>query len=90
MHNTQVDNTHWSIVTSCVSCFLVMADLRGADCLSVAECTSVFQYYDKWERRLVGIAAMKESYIVEKIASVMNKHVPSSEETARELKGILY
>jgi hypothetical protein len=33
----------------------------------------------------VGEAAMKESYIVEKIASVMDKHVPSSEET-RELK----
>jgi hypothetical protein len=28
---------------------------------------------------------MKESYIVEKIASVMDKHVPSSEETV-ELK----
>jgi hypothetical protein len=32
----------------------------------------------------VGEAAMKESYIVEKIASVMDKHVSSIEET-REL-----
>ena len=65
-----------------------MADLKGSECLSVEECAAVFQYYDGWERRLVGKAAMKESYIVEKIASVMDKHVPSSEET-RELKGIM-
>ena len=65
-----------------------MADLKGSECLSVEECAAVFQDYDGWERRLVGKAAMKESYIVEKIASVMDKHVPSSEET-RELKGIL-
>ena len=87
LHNTQVDNTHGSIVTCCVSCFLVMTDLKGSECLSVEECAAVFQYYDGWERRLVGEAAMKESYIVEKIASVMDKHVSSSEET-RELKGM--
>jgi hypothetical protein len=68
-----------------------MADLKGSECLSVEECAAVFQYfgrwkrtlvggyYDGWKRRLVGKAAMKESYIVEKIASVMDKHVPSSE-----------
>ena len=64
-----------------------MADLKGSECLSVEECAAVFQYYDGWERRLVGKASMKESDIVEKIASVMDKYVPSSEET-RELKGI--
>ena len=64
-----------------------MADLRGSDCLSVEEYTQVFLYYDGWEQRLARKAAMKESYIVEKIASVMNKHVPSSEET-KKLKGI--
>ena len=65
-----------------------MADLRGSDCLSVKECAAVFLYYDGWEQRLARKAAMKESYIVEKIASVMDKHVPSSEET-KKLKGIL-
>ena len=65
-----------------------MSDLRGSDCLSVEECAAVFRYYSGWERKLVGKAAMKESYIVEKIASVVDKHVPSSEET-RKLKGIV-
>jgi hypothetical protein len=63
----------------------VMADLKGSECLSVEECTAVFDYfgrwkgaavfqdYDGWKQRLVGEAAMKESYIVEKIASVMDK-----------------
>ena len=63
-----------------------MADLKGSDCLSVEECAAGFRFYDGWKQRLVGKAAMKESYIVEKIASVMDKHVRSSEET-RELKG---
>ena len=65
-----------------------MADLKGSECLSVEECAAVFQDYFRWKQRLVGEAATKGSYIVEKIASVMDKHVPSSEETV-ELKGIL-
>jgi hypothetical protein len=63
----------------------VMADLRGSDCISVEECAAVFQYYEGWERRLVGKAAIKESFIVYKIASVMDKHLPSNGET-RKLK----
>ena len=82
-----MENTHGSIGTCCVSCFLVMSDLRVSDCLLVEESAAVFQYYTGWERRLVGKCAMKESYIVEKIASIMKKHVPSTEET-RKLKGI--
>ena len=70
-----------------VSCLLVMADLRGSDCLSVGECGAVFQDHTEWERRLVEKAAVKESDIVEKIASIMARHFPSSEE-ARKLKGI--
>jgi hypothetical protein len=65
----------------------VMADLKGSECLSVEEClfiAAVFQDYDGWKQRLVGEAATKGSYIVEKIASVMDKHVSSIEET-REL-----
>ena len=67
-----------------------MADLRGSDCLSVEECTVIFQDYSglQLERRLVGKAAVKESDIVEKIAYIMDRHFPSSEE-ARKLKGIL-
>ena len=87
IHIAQVDNTYGSIITCCVSCFLVMADLRGSDCLSVEECAAVFQDHTGWERRLVGKAAIKESCIVEKIASVMGKYVPSSKE-AKEMKGI--
>ena len=83
-----MDNTHGNIVTCCVSFFLVMADLKGSECLSVEECAAVFEYYFWWKQSLVREAATKGSYIVEKIASVMDKHVPSSEET-RELKGIL-
>ena len=64
-----------------------MADLRGSNCLSVEECVAVFQDHTGWEGRLVEKAAMKESYIVEKIASFMDEYVPSSEK-AKELKGI--
>ena len=64
-----------------------MADLKGSECLSVEECVAVFQDHTGWEWRLVRKAAMKESYIVEKIASVADKYVPSSKE-ARQLKGI--
>jgi hypothetical protein len=35
------------------------------------------------ERRLVGKAAEKESDIVEKIASIMERHFPSSEEASK-------
>jgi hypothetical protein len=62
-----------------------MADLKGLECLSLEEWAAVFQYCDGWKQRLVRKAAMKECYIVEKIASVMDKHVSSIEET-RELK----
>ena len=65
-----------------------MADLKGSDCLSVQECAAVFGYYNRWEQRLVEKAAMKKNYIVEKIASVMDKHFCSREET-RLVKGIL-
>ena len=65
-----------------------MADLRGSDCLSVEECVAVFQYCFGWEMRLVVKAPVKESDIVEKIASIMDRHSPLSEE-ARKLKGIL-
>ena len=65
-----------------------MADLRGSDCLSVEECTSVFEGYYQWERRLVEKAALKESDIIKKIASIMDKHDPFREETG-VLKGIL-
>ena len=70
-----------------LSCFLVMADLKGSDCLSVEECAEFFHCYDGWKQRLMGEAAMKKSYIVQKIASVMDKHVPLSEET-RVVKGM--
>jgi uncharacterized protein (DUF1800 family) len=63
----------------------VMADLRGSDCLSVGECGAVFQDHTEWERRLVEKAAVKKSDIVEKIASIMDRHSPLSEE-ARKLK----
>jgi hypothetical protein len=60
----------------------VVADLRGSDCLSVEECTSVFKnYYHMWKWRLVGKAAVKEIDIIEKIASILYKHLPSSDET---------
>jgi hypothetical protein len=58
-----------------------MADLRGSDCLSVEECTSVFKGYHQWERRLVEHAAMIESDFVNNVAFIMDKHFPSSEET---------
>ena len=83
-----MDNTHGNIITCCVSYFLVMADLRGSECLSVEECTLVFEGYYQWERRLVEKAALNDIDIVENIASIMDKHFPSSKET-RELKGIL-
>ena len=65
-----------------------MSDLKGSECLSVEEYAAVFQDYPGWERRLVENAATKESCIVEKIASVIGKYVPSSEE-ARKLKGTM-
>ena len=65
-----------------------MADLRGSDCLSVEECTSVFESYYRWEERLVEKTAVKESDIIKKVASIMDKHVPSRIETV-VLKGIL-
>ena len=71
-----------------MSCFLVMADLRGSDCLSVEECTSVFKSDYQWERRLVETTAVKESDVIKKVASIMDKHDPSREE-AKALKGIL-
>jgi pyruvate formate-lyase activating enzyme-like uncharacterized protein len=58
-----------------------MADLKGSDCLSVEECTSVFKGYHQWERRLVEKAAMIESDFVNNVAFIMDKHFPSSEET---------
>ena len=69
-----------------MSCFLVMADLKGSECLSDEECAAVFQYYYEWAGRLVGKAVMKESHIQVKIASIMDKHYPFHNET-RVLKG---
>ena len=82
-----MDNTHENIVTCCVSCLLVMSDLRGSDCLSVEECTSVFANYNLWERRLVETAAVRERDIVEKVAFIVDKHFPSSG-VPRTLKGV--
>jgi hypothetical protein len=62
----------------------VMADLRGSDCLSMEECTSVFKSYYQWERRLVKKTAVKESDIIKKVASIMDKHeklLPVGKET---------
>ena len=64
-----------------------MADLTGADCLSVEECTTVFVSYNRWKECLVEKTAAKESDIIKKVASIMDKHVPSKEE-AGVLKGI--
>ena len=52
------------------------------------ECTSVFEIYYQWEECLVEKIAVKESDIIKKVASIMDKHVPSREE-AGVLKGIL-
>ena len=65
-----------------------MADLRGSDCLSVEECTLVFKHYHQWERVLVVETAGKESAIIKKVASIMEKYDPSSE-VPGVLKGIL-
>ena len=65
-----------------------MADLKGSHCLSVEECASVFECHHEWAQRLLVKAALKESDIVEKVASIMDKYFPSSKET-RLLKGIL-
>ena len=65
-----------------------MADLKGSDCLTIEECASVFESHHEWAHRLLIKAALKESDIVEKVASIMNKYFPSSEETSL-LKGIL-
>jgi hypothetical protein len=60
----------------------VMAELKGSDCLSVEECTSVFECHHEWGCRLLMKAALKESDIVEKVTSIMDKYFPSSEETS--------
>ena len=65
-----------------------MADLKGSDCLSVEECIAVFEHHYEWAHRLLVKSAAKESDIVEKVTSIMDKHFPSSEET-RLLKGIV-
>ena len=65
-----------------------MSDLRGSDCLSVEECTSVFEHYYQWKTRLVETTAVKESDVIKKVASILDKHDPSMEE-AKALKGIL-
>ena len=65
-----------------------MADLRGSDCLSVEEFASVFEGYYQWKRRLVDKTALKESDILVKVASIMDKHFSSREET-RVLKGTM-
>ena len=85
---TKEDNTHGNILTCCISCLLVMADLRGSDCLSVEECTSVFESYYRWEECLVKKSAVKESDIIKKVASIMDKHDLSRKEIV-VLKGIL-
>jgi hypothetical protein len=59
----------------------VMVDLRESDCLSVEECAAVFEGYYQWKRRLVVKTAVKESDIMKKVASIMDKHVRSKEET---------
>ena len=82
-----MDNAHGNNVTCCVSCFLVMADLRGSDCLSVEEYTTVFKSYLQWERRLLKKVVVKESDVIKKVAAIMDKHVPSREES-RVLNGI--
>ena len=71
-----------------MSCFLVMADLSGLDCLSIEEFASVFKGYYQWERTLVDETALKESDILVKVASIMDKHFSSREET-RVLKGTM-
>ena len=82
-----MDNVHGNVITCCVSCLLVVTDLRRSDCLSVEDCTTVFESYYGWESKLLEKAAEKESDIVEKIASVMDKYFPSSEKT-KALKGV--
>ena len=73
-----------------MSRFLVMAYLRGSDCLSVEECVAVVEHHYEWAHRLLVKAALKGSDIdnVEKITFIMDKHFPSSEKT-RLLKGIV-
>ena len=65
-----------------------MADLKVSDCLSIEECASVFESHHELAHRLLIKASSKESDIVEKVASIMNKYFPSSEETSL-LKGML-
>jgi hypothetical protein len=48
----------------------------------VEECTSVFECHHEWGCRLLMKAALKESDIVEKVTSIMDKYFPSSEETS--------
>ena len=85
---TKDDDTHGNTLTFCIFCLLVMADLRGSDCLSVEECTAVFESYYQWEKRLVDKTAVKESDIIKKVVSIMDKHVPSRKQVV-VLKGIL-
>ena len=85
---TKDDDTHGNTLTFCVFCLLVMADLRGSDCLSVEECTAVFESYYRSEERLVEKTAVKESDIIKKVVSIMDKHDPSRIKTV-VLKGIL-
>jgi cytochrome c551/c552 len=60
----------------------VMVDLRESDCLSVEECAAVFEGYYQWEIRLVKKIAVKESDVIKKVISIMDKHVPSRGEVA--------
>ena len=83
-----MDNSLGNIITCCVFYFLVMADLRGSDCLTVEECTSVFEGYNQWEECLEEKTAVKESDIIKKVVSIMDKHDPSRKEVV-VLKGIL-
>jgi pimeloyl-CoA synthetase len=65
----------------------VMSDLRVAKCLSNEDYSSIFERYYQWAKRLVEKVAVKED-VVEKVASIMDTHLPSLKETG-VLKGIV-
>ena len=75
--NMYITSTH--ILTCCVSCLLVMAELKGLDSLSVEEAIAVWKDYSEWEENLVSVAATKDSRTVKSIASVMDTHGYSRE-----------
>ena len=52
------------------------------------EYISVFKDQYGWARRLVKNAAVQESDFVDKVASIMDKHLPSHKESG-VLKGIV-